>query len=282
MNRRLHQHYFPLTVPHPERLVNWRQVISYRQARVKPGSPVSEVFYKLPAPEAAGKKIAFLADVHFRGTREDFLIAESAAAAIAAFQPDLLLTGGDLVADGCDVARLPELLKILSAAAPVRLAVPGNWERGKEWIPISLWNKLFEEGGFRFLCNQSWRDDMLYVFGCDDVARGTPRLPGLWPTHQTVILLAHNPDTVIALDTGDAFDGVRLVCCGHTHGGQLRFPLVGPLYTPSCYNRHFAYGEFRRRRTGTRMIVTSGLGNLSLPWRLRCRREVVFIRFTGR
>ena len=276
MNRRLHQHYFPLTVPHPERLVNWRQ------ARVKPGSPVSEVFYKIPAPEAAGKKIAFLADVHFRGTREDFLIAESAAAAIAAFQPDLLLTGGDLVADGCDVARLPELLKILSAAAPVRLAVPGNWERGKEWIPISLWNKLFEEGGFRFLCNQSWRDDMLYVFGCDDVARGTPRLPGLWPTHQTVILLAHNPDTVIALDTGDAFDGVRLVCCGHTHGGQLRFPLVGPLYTPSCYNRHFAYGEFRRRRTGTRMIVTSGLGNLSLPWRLRCRREVVFIRFTGR
>ena len=132
---------------------------------------------------------------------------------------------------------------------------------------------------------------MLYVFGCDDVARGTPRLPGLWPTHQTVILLAHNPDTVIALDTGDAFDGVRLVCCGHTHGGQLRFPLVGPLYTPSplqpppppaAHPRHFAYGEFRRRRTGTRMIVTSGLGNLSLPWRLRCRREVVFIRFTGR
>ena len=120
MNRRLHQHYFPLTVPHPERLVNWRQVISYRQARVKPGSPVSEVFYKIPAPEAAGKKIAFLADVHFRGTREDFLIAESAAAAIAAFQPDLLLTGGDLVADGCDVARLPELLKILSAACPPR------------------------------------------------------------------------------------------------------------------------------------------------------------------
>ncbi len=282
MNRRLHQHYFPLTVPHPERLVNWRQAISYRKARVQAGSPVSKVFYKIPAPASAGKKVAFLADVHFRGTPADFRIVRSAAEAIAAFQPDVLLTGGDLVADGCDVNRLPELLKILAETAPVRLAVPGNWERGKQWIPISLWNKMFEQEGFRFLCNQSWRDDSLYVYGCDDVARGTPRLPGLWPTHQTVILLAHNPDTVIALDTGDAFDGVRLVCCGHTHGGQLRFPLVGPLYTPSCYNRHFAYGEFRRRRTGTRMIVTSGLGNLSLPWRLRCRREVVFIRFTGR
>ena len=64
-------------------------------------------------------------------------------------------------------------------------------------------------------------------------------------------------------------------------GGKMGF-IQDPLYTPSCYNRHFAYGEFRRRRTGTRMIVTSGLGNLSLPWRLRCRREVVFIRFTGR
>ena len=282
MNRRLHQHYFPLTVPHPERLVNWRQAISYRKARVQAGSPVSKVFYKIPAPASAGKKVAFLADVHFRGTPADFRIVRSAAEVIAAFQPDVLLTGGDLVADGCDVNRLPELLKILAETAPVRLAVPGNWERGKQWIPISLWNKMFEQEGFRFLCNQSWRDDSLYVYGCDDVARGTPRLPGLWPTHQTVIVLAHNPDTVIALDTGDAFDGVRLVCCGHTHGGQLRFPLVGPLYTPSCYNRHFAYGEFRRRRTGTRMIVTSGLGNLSLPWRLRCRREVVFIRFTGR
>ena len=282
MNRRLHQHYFPLTVPHPERLVNWRQTVSYSRARVEAGNPVSKVLYKIPAPAAAGKKIAFLADVHFRGAPADFRVAESAAAAIASFQPDLLLTGGDLVADGCDVGRLPELLKILAGTAPVRLAVPGNWERGKEWIPISLWNKLFEQGGFRFLCNQSWRDDAFYVYGCDDLARGTPRLPGLWPAHQTVILLAHNPDTVIALDAGDAYDGVRLVCCGHTHGGQVRLPGVGSLFTPSRYGCRFDYGEFRRRKTGTRMIVTSGLGNLSLPWRFRCRREVVFIRFTGR
>ena len=161
------------------------------------------------------------------------------------------------------------------------ITVPGNWERGKFWMPISLWNKLFEQAGFQFLCNQSWRDDTLYVYGCDDVGRGTPRLPGVWPSRQTVILLAHNPDTVIALDNGDAFDGVRLACCGHTHGGQVRLPFIGPLFTPSRYNCRFAYGEFRRRKTDTRMIVTSGLGNLSLPWRFRCRREVVFIRFTG-
>lgn len=281
MNRRLHQHYFPLTVPFPERLANWRQIISYGKARVKRGNPVSKVLYQIPAPAAAGRKIAFLADAHFRGTPADFRIAESAAEAIAAFEPDVLLTGGDLVADGCDVRHLPDLLKILAEAAPVRLAVPGNWERGKFWMPISLWNKLFEQAGFQFLCNQSWRDDTLYVYGCDDVGRGTPRLPGVWPSRQTVILLAHNPDTVIALDNGDAFDGVRLACCGHTHGGQVRLPFIGPLFTPSRYNCRFAYGEFRRRKTDTRMIVTSGLGNLSLPWRFRCRREVVFIRFTG-
>ena len=68
-----------------------------------------------------------------------------------------------------------------------------------------------------------------------------------------VILLAHEPDIFPSVP-----DRVALTICGHTHGGQIALPLLGPLYVPSRYGTRYAYGHVREN--GRDLIVSAGLG----------------------
>lgn len=269
----------PLAIPRPERARRWRRILSYRKVERIRRPVVDLVCYRIPArlPAAAGLRLAFASDFHFSGTREDLTIAEQAAERIAEFRPDLLLLGGDLSSEADRLERLPELLELFRRTAPVRLAVSGNWESGKEWLSNDFWRKLYEDAGIRFLCNEFHIDSRISVYGCDELATGTPRLPRTWPEGRFHLLLVHRPDTVIALDHNNALAPVELALTGHTHGGQVRFPGIGPVFASSRYGCKFAYGEFLRRETGVRMIVSGGVGHRSFPFRFRCRREVLGI-----
>ena len=77
-------------------------------------------------------------------------------------------------------------------------------------------------------------------------------------------VLAHNPDSAIGLSPDDA----RLVLAGHTHGGQIRIPLLYPHVIPSAYG--FDRGErlFATPQGQVRVFVTAGVGEIGLPMRL--------------
>ena len=242
---------------------------------------VSATRYRLPAPVpgAAGRRLAFVSDFHYRGHPKDRKLADLAVERIRAFSPDFLCFGGDLTSDAAELDTQPELLEKFRDCAPVRFAVPGNWERGKSWLPVSFWEELYAEAGIRFLCNAGAEADCFYFHGADDLAGGDPRLPESWPEERAPVLLAHRPDTVIALDTCHALDPIALILCGHTHGGQVRFPFLGPVYASSQYGCKLDYGLFERRGGTPRMIVSSGVGNRSLSFRFNCRREVVLVEF---
>lgn len=273
--------YYPLTVPHPERLRKWTCRIDYRSARVISGGEVAVTRYTIPAPfpEAHGRRIAFAADFHYRGSALDRKLAALAAERIREWEPEVLCLGGDMVKDAADLDTLPELLGYLRDAAPLSLAVPGNWERGKSWLPTGFWEQQFGRFGIRFLSNAGVEYNGFYYYGCDDFSCGDPQLPARWPRGKPVILLAHRPDTVIALDVSHALAPVELALCGHTHGGQVRLPFFGPLYASSLYGCKLDYGLFEHRGGTPRMIVTSGIGNSSFRIRYRCRREVVQVEF---
>ena len=87
------------------------------------------------------------------------------------------------------------------------------------------------------------------------------------------IVISHNPDAIMEF-TAD-LGSIDLILCGHTHGGQIRLPLLGALRTSSRYWRKFDYGHYIHAKTGTNMIVTGGLGNTLLDFRFCCRPEVV-------
>lgn len=73
MSSELHQLYFPLTIPHPERLERWRLLQGYSGVEVKRHKPVSAVTYRIraPHPAAVGKRLAFAADLHYRDRAPD-------------------------------------------------------------------------------------------------------------------------------------------------------------------------------------------------------------------
>lgn len=86
------------------------------------------------------------------------------------------------------------------------------------------------------------------------------------------VLLVHRPEHLHVY----AEAGVDLVLCGHSHGGQMRLPLVGAFYVPSQglfpkYDR----GLFSEGRT--QMFICSGLGNSVVNKRMLCPPEIAVI-----
>jgi predicted MPP superfamily phosphohydrolase len=89
------------------------------------------------------------------------------------------------------------------------------------------------------------------------------------------ILLAHEP--FIFAKTPDR---VALTLCGHTHGGQVRLPIIGaPFVTSRRGVKPYAYGLYAE---GARqLVISAGLGTSHLPVRLMCPPEVVCVNLSG-
>ncbi len=85
------------------------------------------------------------------------------------------------------------------------------------------------------------------------------------------VLLAHNPDITIRPDS-KLISKTDLVLCGHTHGGQIRVPFIGPIYTRTHQKKHvqgLAYHE------DVPVYVSRGVGYGVIPLRVLCPPEIV-------
>ncbi len=275
--------YFPLSIPRRNRAAKWHCIRSYSAMKTEPGYggvKINRCIFPAPHPAAAGKKIFCFSDLHYRRKNEKLL--RSLLRLVKAVSPDYLVSLGDLTADGSDIPALEDALSRLGAFSIPKLAIPGNWERGKFWIPLHRWERMYRERGWIWLRNELFADEACCFYGTDDLATGYPRLPEtpLSP-ERAALLLTHRPDTVIALDRGNKLKDFDFALCGHTHGGQIRLPLFGPVYASSRYGCRFAAGIFRRRKINTRMIVNTGLNELSIPFRFNCRREILLLEFSA-
>jgi hypothetical protein len=84
------------------------------------------------------------------------------------------------------------------------------------------------------------------------------------------VLLSHSPDPFPGLPRP-----VGLMLAGHTHCGQVRFPLIGAPVTNSRYGDRYACGLVREH--GKVLIVTAGLGTSVLPFRFGARPDIWLI-----
>jgi len=104
--------------------------------------------------------------------------------------------------------------------------------------------------------------------------RGVDDLPGTLAqvrTDDPVLLLAHEPDIFPRVPAR-----VALTLSGHTHGGQIRLPLIWPAFVPSKYGARFAYGHVVE--DDRHLIVSGGLGTSFVPARLGVPPEIVHIQ----
>ena len=72
-------------------------------------------------------------------------------------------------------------------------------------------------------------------------------------------------------------ENADLTLAGHTHGGQIRLPLIGALRVPSDFGNKYSYGLINEN--DKKMIVTKGVGTSILPIRFNCFPEIVLIEF---
>lgn len=87
------------------------------------------------------------------------------------------------------------------------------------------------------------------------------RLVSSAPNHVPQLLLYHSPE----LMPQAAACGIDLYLCGHTHGGQVRLPVVGPLLTSSQLGRRYVMGHYRLGRTHLYVSRGVGLEGMSAP-----------------
>src|SRR6185312_11762405 len=104
--------------------------------------------------------------------------------------------------------------------------------------------------------------------------RGVDDLPGTLAhvrTNDPVLLMVHEPDIFTQVPAR-----VGLTLAGHTHGGQIKFPFMKPLWVPSAYGARYAYGHIVEQ--DRHMIVSGGLGTSFVPLRLGVPPEIVRVR----
>jgi predicted MPP superfamily phosphohydrolase len=243
-------------------------------------------------PEFIGFKILHLTDLHAGMTRTDYLVRSLKKA--LEHKPDLIAITGDFI------DYRPEALPALDAILPLLKAPHGVWavfgnhdyheyswrhvgERSSHRVIHRRLRKKLSAAGVGVLCNQSTavrrKNAVLHLVGLDELwtGRSNPKqaFAGIDPS-STVICLQHNPDAIEALS---AYHWDWMLC-GHTHGGQVHLPLLGPLFVPVVH-RQYLRGIFDlppAAATGHRRfaLVSTGIG-YGLPVRWFVQPESIMI-----
>jgi predicted MPP superfamily phosphohydrolase len=88
-----------------------------------------------------------------------------------------------------------------------------------------------------------------------------------------IIAITHNPDAFAYVAHDLLIDpNFRLMLSGHTHGGQVRFPIFGSLVVPSTWGQRYARGHVVEN--GRSLFVTPGIGTSIMPVRFRVPPEI--------
>ena len=231
-----------------------------------------------------GYRIAHVSDLHNAEMGED---NEKLLAMLREADPDMIAITGDLIdSRKTDVGVALQFIQEAMKIAPCYY-VSGNHEaRVNEYEElktglISAGVIILEDaqteisiGGESITLigvnDPSFQTD--YLFGDSETVMSSKLTELHTDRDGFTILLSHRPEL---FDTYADHD-VDLVLSGHAHGGQFRLPFIGGLVAPN-------QGLFPEYDAGiytegnTSMLVSCGIGNSILPFRINNRPEVILI-----
>jgi len=231
-----------------------------------------------------GTRVALLSDTHL-GVYKDAAFITRLANHINGRMPDCVLIAGDFLY--APDLPLDELFAGFKAIHAPVYAVLGNhdshelgWPRGGE-VQSEVLIAALARAGVRVIENQIVDCGKLKVAGIGDRWSGREdfRLAAAYKGSAPLLLLTHNPDS--ALDTPRGISPLMLA--GHTHGGQIRLPLVYPHVLPvrGPFDRGLhpvvAWSPDPAGRPA--VFVTSGVGEIGLPMRLFNPPAIDFLQF---
>jgi len=233
---------------------------------------------RLPA-DASALRFVHLSDLHLRALRPEH---DRLVELIDTWAPDFIFLTGDLICG--DPPRWPLVGELVGRmhATHGTFACRGNWEV-ESGPPVRELRRMMAGWGATLLVNESRRvragGGTVCVCGVDDLPTG-------WPDFEAalsgsagadyVVLLSHAP---LAARLAGRHGRVDLILSGHTHGGQIRVPLLWRMALPPCTGG-FTAGLYRVGQT--HLYVSRGFGaNGPLPVRFRCPAEVTLFELDG-
>jgi predicted MPP superfamily phosphohydrolase len=233
-------------------------------------------------------RIAFASDLHL-GPTTPTEVLDAAFAHLRSTRADVLALGGDYVFLGATPERVRELqTRVSQVAAPVKLAVLGNHDF---WARPERLEDALKEAGVRVLVNESVRlpppHDDVAVIGFDDplTSRGIVGRIALQESVDAALArVADVPIKIAICHSPDGYPevkgrGVRLLLCGHTHGGQIALPGYRPMWIPGPHGRLWPYG--RHEVDGLTLFVSRGVGGSLVPVRMYAPPDVALFTIEG-
>ncbi|MFD2673120.1 metallophosphoesterase [Marinicrinis sediminis] len=231
-----------------------------------------------------GLRIVHFSDLHlgfFLGADHFGMIAER----IQSLQGDMICFTGDLMDRSIDQRKATRLSEETGEIwsrlnAPLgKFAVLGNHDYSHHYPTVT---SLLHASGFQLLQNKvvrvSSKGDAMTICGLEDALSGQPD-SALWlREHRDSfrLLLLHAPDYIEQLkDERRQSVYADLQLSGHSHGGQIRLPLLGAVINPPLGK---VYQDHLYQPGHQQYIYTSrGIGTTRLPFRYLCRPEIALI-----
>jgi uncharacterized protein len=253
------------------------------------GLKVTRYAPKLPGwPQGHKLTITVIADIHAGGPNMQLPHIRHIVDTANDLKSDLVVLLGDYIANyGFPIVKVPDPVwaaELKRLTAPLGIyAILGNHDWWHDIVGVRqaladvqipvLENDalLLGEPGRRFWL-AGLGDQLAYWLGRHRF-RGVDDLPGTLAqvrTDDPVLLLVHEPDIFPRVP-----DRVALTLAGHTHGGQVRVPLIWPAWVPSRFGARYAYGHVVE--SGRHLVVSGGLGTSTVPARLGVPPEILRI-----
>ena len=234
--------------------------------------------YVIQDKELNGVKIVFASDFHIKPYGQKRL--EKVVETINEQNPDVVVSAGDFVCGHTEKSTMhPE--KIAEGLSKVKskhgfYTTLGNHDG---WYDRWYIKELLEKQNIKVLNNKNEKLQIngkeIFIAGVEDMMTAFPNMEdALKGTKTPTILLTHTPDVF-----PDIPRNVNLALAGHTHGGQVRLPIIGPIFTASNYGNKYTIGFIEEN--GKKLITTRGIGVSILPFRFNCPPEIVVIEFTN-
>ena len=242
---------------------------------IEPGwETVTELALTLPhlAADFHGYRLVQISDIHI-GTWMNRRRLARVIETVNQLNPDLVVITGDFVYYDSE-ENADELISPLSGivARDGTLAILGNHDY---WANPGMVREIIQSAGILDISNAFQTlergNSLFHIAGVDDYWERKDRLDlvlDTLPTEGAAILLAHEPDYADISANAKRFD---LQLSGHSHGGQVILPFLGPPILP-LYGRKYPMGLYQVR--DMLQYTNRGIGMIPPAIRFNCRPEI--------